>query len=108
MDVIDAARKISDAGTKLNKLGREIANQCPESSTKTDLLAYLERINTFCSQINITAKVKADIQNVSGELVVTGVSLFINNFYFINNLSCFEEAKNIFILYNNKNSTQKI
>lgn len=72
-DVINAAKKISEAGTKLDKLTREIADQCPESSTKKDLLAYLQRIALYCHQIQITSKVKADVQNISGELIVSGV-----------------------------------
>lgn len=75
MDVINAAKKISEAGNKLDKLTREIADQCPESSTKKDLLAYLQRIALYCHQIQITSKVKADVQNISGELIVSGVSI---------------------------------
>lgn len=75
MDVINAAKKISEAGNKLDKLTRKIAGQCPESSTKEDLLAYLERIALYCHQIQITSKVKADVQNISGELIVSGVSI---------------------------------
>ena len=44
MDVINAAKKISEAGTRLDKLARLIADQCPESSTKQDLLAYLQEL----------------------------------------------------------------
>jgi hypothetical protein len=73
MDVINAAKKISEAGIKLDKLTRQIADQCPESSTKKDLLAYLQRIDLYCHQMNITSKVKADVQNISGELIVSGV-----------------------------------
>ncbi|KAL0269729.1 UNVERIFIED_CONTAM: hypothetical protein PYX00_007364 [Menopon gallinae] len=73
MDVINAAKKISEAGTKLDKLTRQIAEQCPESSTKKDLLAYLQRIALYCHQLNITSKVKADVQNISGELIVSGL-----------------------------------
>lgn len=73
MAVIDAAKRISEAGTKLDKLARQIADQCPESSTKKDLLAYLQRIALYCHQLNITSKVKADVQNVSGELIVSGL-----------------------------------
>ena len=71
--VITSAKKISEAGTKLDKLARQIADQCPESSTKKDLLAYLQRIALYCHQLNITSKVKADVQNVSGELIVSGL-----------------------------------
>jgi catenin alpha len=42
MHVINAAKKISEAGAKLDKLARQIADQCPESTTKKDLLAYLQ------------------------------------------------------------------
>merc|ERR1711970_246514 len=72
-DVITAAKKISEAGTKLDKLARAIADQCPESTTKKDLVAYLQRIALYCHQLNITSKVKADVQNVSGELIVSGL-----------------------------------
>lgn len=75
MDVINAAKKISEAGTKLDKLTREIAELCPESSTKKDLLAFLQRISLYCHQIQITSKVKADVQNISGELIVSGVDI---------------------------------
>ena len=57
MAVIDAARRISEAGTQLDKLARQIADQCPESSTKKDLIAYLQRIALYCHQLNITSKV---------------------------------------------------
>lgn len=87
MDVINAAKKISEAGTKLDKLTREIAEQCPESSTKKDLLAYLQRIALYCHQIQITSKVKADVQNISGELIVSGVSLVFDMHYEVHNIN---------------------
>lgn len=86
MDVINAAKKISEAGTKLDKLARQIADQCPESSTKKDLLAYLQRIALYCHQLNITSKVKADVQNISGELIVSGVSTTYFKQYYIQEL----------------------
>ncbi|KAF0300937.1 Catenin alpha [Amphibalanus amphitrite] len=73
MDVINAAKKISEAGTHLDKMTRQIADQCPESSTKKDLIAYLQRIALYTHQLNITSKVKADVQNISGELIVSGL-----------------------------------
>ena len=57
MDVINAAKKISEAGSHLDKMTRQIADQCPESSTKKDLLAYLQRIALYTHQLNITSKV---------------------------------------------------
>lgn len=73
MDVINAAKKISEAGIQLDKLAKQIADQCPDSASKKDLLAYLQRIALYCQQLNITSKVKADVQNVSGELIVSGL-----------------------------------
>lgn len=48
--------------------------KCPDSVSKKDLEAYLQRIALYCHQLNITSKVKADVQSVSGELIVSGVS----------------------------------
>ena len=73
MHVIGAAKKISESGSKLDQLCRQIADQCPDSASKKDLVAYLERIALYCHQLNITSKVKADVQNISGELVVSGL-----------------------------------
>lgn len=73
MDVINAAKKISELGTKLDKLTHQLADQCSESTTKKDLLAYLQKIVLYCHQLNITSKVKADVQNISGNLIVSGV-----------------------------------
>lgn len=49
--------------------------QCPDSASKKDLIAYLQRIALYCHQLNITSKVKADVQSVGGELIVSGVSI---------------------------------
>lgn len=49
-------------------------SQCPDSACKQDLLAYLQRIALYCHQLNICSKVKAEVQNLGGELVVSGVS----------------------------------
>jgi len=72
-DVINSAQEISKAGTKLDQLARRIAERCPESSAKSDLLAYLQRIILYCHQLSITSKVKADVHSVSGELIVSGL-----------------------------------
>lgn len=73
MDVINAAKKISEHGTSLDKVAKTIAEQCPDSQSKKDLEAYLQRIALTCHQLNITSKVKADVQSVSGELIVSGL-----------------------------------
>ncbi|KAG8439161.1 hypothetical protein GDO86_005397 [Hymenochirus boettgeri] len=72
-DVISAAKKIAEAGSRMDKLGRTIADYCPDSACKQDLLAYLQRIALYCHQLNICSKVKAEVQNLGGELVVSGV-----------------------------------
>nr|XP_006815572.1 PREDICTED: catenin alpha-2-like [Saccoglossus kowalevskii] len=73
MDVIHAARRIADQGSKLDKLARQIAELCPHSQSKDDLVAYLQRIALYCHQLNICSKVKAGVQSVSGELVVSAL-----------------------------------
>uniref|UniRef100_A0AAX7TMJ6 Catenin alpha-1 n=1 Tax=Astatotilapia calliptera TaxID=8154 RepID=A0AAX7TMJ6_ASTCA len=72
-DVISAAKKIAEAGSRMDKLGRTIADHCPDSSCKQDLHAYLQRIALYCHQLNICSKVKAEVQNLGGELVVSGL-----------------------------------
>jgi catenin alpha len=72
-DVIEAAQAISEAGKRLDALGRRIADNCPESATKSDLLAYLQRIALYCHQLSITSKVKADVHSVTGEFIVSGL-----------------------------------
>ncbi|CAF1306330.1 unnamed protein product [Rotaria magnacalcarata] len=73
MDVINAAKMISECGSKLNKLAKDVAAQCVESQSKSDLVAYVDRITLYCHQLDITSKVKADVQNISGELIVSGL-----------------------------------
>uniref|UniRef100_A0A4W3JC74 Catenin alpha-2 n=4 Tax=Callorhinchus milii TaxID=7868 RepID=A0A4W3JC74_CALMI len=80
-DVINAAKKIAEAGSRMDKLARAVADQCPDSACKQDLLAYLQRIALYCHQLNICSKVKAEVQNLGGELIVSGVS--ITTFYSI-------------------------
>ncbi|XP_037635406.1 catenin alpha-1 [Sebastes umbrosus] len=72
-DVISAAKSIAEAGSRMDKLGRTIADNCPDSTCKQDLLAYLQRIALYCHQLNICSKVKAEVQNLGGELVVSGL-----------------------------------
>ncbi|MGH0170664.1 UNVERIFIED_CONTAM: hypothetical protein FKN15_059651 [Acipenser sinensis] len=47
--------------------------KCPDSACKQDLLAYLQRIALYCHQLNICSKVKAEVQNLGGELIVSGL-----------------------------------
>ena len=36
-------------------------------------MSYLHKIILFCHQLSITSKVKADVQNISGNLIVSGL-----------------------------------
>ncbi|XP_069756898.1 catenin alpha-3-like isoform X3 [Narcine bancroftii] len=70
-DVINAAKTISDCGNRMDVLVRRIAKQCQDQSCKQDLCAYLEQIKLFSHQLKVCSKVKAEIQNLSGELIVS-------------------------------------
>ena len=72
-DVIEAAKRITDVATQLDKVARGVAGQCPDTASKTDLIACLQRISLYTHQLKISSKVKADVQNVSGKLVVSGL-----------------------------------
>ncbi len=66
-DIIKAAKQISGYGTKLDKLVSELAEQCPESKSKQELLGYLKRLPLFCNQLSLGSKVKEYTFDVSGE-----------------------------------------
>nr|XP_045726263.1 catenin alpha-3-like [Mirounga angustirostris]XP_045726264.1 catenin alpha-3-like [Mirounga angustirostris] len=72
-DVIYAAKMISESGSRMDVLARQIANQCPDPSCKQDLLAYLEQIKFYSHQLKICSQVKAEIQNLGGELIMSAV-----------------------------------
>lgn len=73
MDIINAAKKISEYGIELDKIANLIAEQSPETQTKKELIGYLKEIALYCHQLKITSKVKADVQNISGSLIVSGL-----------------------------------
>nr|XP_033796354.1 catenin alpha-3 isoform X4 [Geotrypetes seraphini] len=72
-DVINAAKSISEAGSRMDMLARQIANQCPDLSCKQDLLAYLEQIKLYSHQLKICSQVKAELQNLGGELIMSAL-----------------------------------
>ncbi|XP_029465577.1 catenin alpha-3 isoform X3 [Rhinatrema bivittatum] len=72
-DVINAAKSISEAGSRMDMLARQIANQCPDQSCKQDLLAYLEQIKLYSHQLKICSQVKAELQNLGGELIISAL-----------------------------------
>nr|XP_056705322.1 catenin alpha-3 [Euleptes europaea] len=72
-DVINAAKMISESGSRMDMLARQISNQCPDLSCKQDLLAYLEQIKLYSHQLKICSQVKAEIQNLGSELIVSAL-----------------------------------
>ncbi|NXQ04621.1 CTNA3 protein, partial [Vidua macroura] len=72
-DVINAAKVISESGSRMDVLARLIADQANQSC-KQDLLAYLEQIKLYSHQLKICSQVKAEIQNLGGELIMSAVS----------------------------------
>uniref|UniRef100_A0A7M4EEM4 Catenin alpha 3 n=1 Tax=Crocodylus porosus TaxID=8502 RepID=A0A7M4EEM4_CROPO len=72
-DVINAAKMISESGSRMDGLARLISNQCPDQSCKQDLLAYLEQIKLYSHQLKICSQVKAEIQNLGEELILSAL-----------------------------------
>ena len=72
-DVIAAAQKIASYGKQLNELAQQIAEACPDISTQHDLQAYLSKIIALSHQLTMCAQVKAEVQQIAGEMVVSGV-----------------------------------
>lgn len=64
MDIIVAAKQITEIGVKLEKLCRKLADECPESPSKKELLNYLSALPLFCNQLSICTKVQENIIDV--------------------------------------------
>ena len=63
--IIEAAKKISQIGSKLEKLIKELSDNCPESQSKVELLGYLKKLPLFLNQLNVVSKVKESVFDVS-------------------------------------------
>ena len=46
---------------------------CPEDWARNELSAHINKIKFYCHQLNMCAKVKAEVQNIAHELVVSGL-----------------------------------
>ncbi|CAH8600761.1 unnamed protein product [Schistosoma haematobium] len=75
LDVIEAAQEISEHGKRLNSLCRHIADMCPDSASRRDLSAYLQRVTFYCHQLSITSRVKAGVHMLSDEIFESATSL---------------------------------
>ncbi|CAD5223682.1 unnamed protein product [Bursaphelenchus okinawaensis] len=73
MDVINAAKEISEKGKELEKIARSIGDESVESQTKQDLFSYIEKSILFCHQLSLTSRVKAEIKMVENEAQVSGM-----------------------------------
>lgn len=58
MDLVITAKDIARAGQSLCVLTGLVADQCPDTKSRNDLLAYMDRINLHCHQLKITSAVK--------------------------------------------------
>lgn len=56
-------------------------------SSKIDSFLFCSGITLYCHQLDITSKVKADVQNISGELIVSGVRRIRFSFSFLQSIS---------------------
>ncbi|VDO71637.1 unnamed protein product [Heligmosomoides polygyrus] len=54
-------------------MAKQIGDESVDSNTKADLFAYLSRITLYCQQLNICSKVKADVQQIGNDVVVSGL-----------------------------------
>ncbi|KAF5397284.1 hypothetical protein PHET_09921, partial [Paragonimus heterotremus] len=70
-----SAQHISELGQRLDQLCRHIADLCPNSASRRDLLAYLQRVTLHCHQLNITGRVKAGVQAARSEVVENATAL---------------------------------
>ena len=62
--IIGAAKKISQLGSRLEKLIKELSDSCPESQSKVELLSYLKKLPLFLNQLNVVSKVKENVIDV--------------------------------------------
>lgn len=70
IDVIKASETIAKHGVKLTKLVQQVCQDCSHSLTKSDLVAYIQRIALYSHQLNMTARVKADVHMIRGEAIM--------------------------------------
>jgi len=73
MDVINAVERIAKYGNQMTKLVNQVSIECPQSHTRSDLVAYIHQIALYSHQLKLTAKVKADVQMIGGEQVWTAI-----------------------------------
>ncbi|XP_012514034.1 PREDICTED: catenin alpha-3 [Propithecus coquereli] len=71
-DIIVLAKKMCMIMMEMTDFTRNLLC-CPDPSCKQDLLAYLEQIKFYSHQLKICSQVKAEIQNLGGELIMSAL-----------------------------------
>ena len=46
----------------MDKVARDIADQCPDTASKRDLIAYLQRISLYTHQVKLPERVKESVR----------------------------------------------
>ncbi|CAD5232346.1 unnamed protein product [Bursaphelenchus xylophilus] len=87
MDVINAAKEISERGRELEKIADSIGKECVESQTKNDLYSYIQKSILFCHQLSLTSRVKAEIKMVENEAQVSGLDSVLSLIHNAKNLT---------------------
>ena len=72
-DVIRAAAKLSHYGKKLSSLAVPIADECTDKRLSQQLMEHVAKIDPLQHQLKVLARVKQEVEQVAGELVVSGL-----------------------------------
>ena len=72
-DVIRAAAKLSHYGKKLRSLALPIAEDCTDKRLSQQLMDHVSKIDPLQHQLKVLARVKQEVEQVAGELVVSGL-----------------------------------
>uniref|UniRef100_A0AC35TMS0 Catenin alpha-2 n=1 Tax=Rhabditophanes sp. KR3021 TaxID=114890 RepID=A0AC35TMS0_9BILA len=77
-DIIKAAQEISSLGKRLRELAQIISDESVESFTKKDLTGYISSIDMLCTQLLITSRVKANVEQTGGDFKVINLDSVIS------------------------------
>ena len=71
--MIRAAAKLSHYGKKLRSLALPIAEDCTDKRLSQQLMDHVSKIDPLQHQLKVLARVKQEVEQVAGELVVSGL-----------------------------------
>lgn len=72
-ELIRAAKKLSEYGTKLNNKAAPIAKECSDKHLSNNLESHLAKIDPLQHQLKLLSRVKQEVESVAGDLVVSGL-----------------------------------